>query len=146
MQANKQKYNLIISKNLQYLMDSNNISRKQICHDLDFKYTTFCDWINGRIIPKSENLEKLSNYFGLKISDLFIELEKLDSKKSAKRLSSYNDNIETYYNKELTMEDLIDRTDDEIKALIAQGYRFKHKTYEERLAECNGKFHIAIYF
>ena len=60
----------IFSKNLRSLMERNGKERKQICDDLNFKYTTFTDWYNGKKYPRIDKIEMLANYFGVLKSDL----------------------------------------------------------------------------
>lgn len=40
--------------------------------------------------------------------------------------------------KELDMDIVKDMPDDQVKELLKAGFYFKHKSYEERLAECGG--------
>lgn len=60
----------IFSRNLRSLMERNGKDRKQICDDLNFKYTTFADWYNGKKYPRIDKIEMLANYFGVLKSDL----------------------------------------------------------------------------
>lgn len=60
----------IFSQNLQKYMIQNNIDRNEICKVLDFKYSTFADWYNGKKYPRIDKIEKLANYFGILKSDL----------------------------------------------------------------------------
>ena len=131
--------NALVSKNINYLLKRDEKTRKQVCKDLNFKYTTFCDWVNGRIVPKYPNLEKMGQYFQVEAGEFFIDIEKRDEEKlmAAKRLGKY-DEMFAKKNKELDMNILKDMPDEQVKELIAAGFYFKHKTYEERLAECGG--------
>lgn len=60
----------VMAKNLLYYMNLNGKDRKQVCSDLDIKYTTFCDWINAKTYPRIDKIEKLANYFKISKSDL----------------------------------------------------------------------------
>lgn len=60
----------VFSRNLRALMERFGKERKQVCEDLDFKYTTFADWYNGKKYPRIDNIEKLARYFGVLKSDL----------------------------------------------------------------------------
>lgn len=40
----------IFSANLKYYMNQYNKTRQDICNELNFKYTTFSDWYNGKNI------------------------------------------------------------------------------------------------
>lgn len=60
----------IFSQNLQKYMIQYNIDRNEICKALDFKYSTFTDWYNGKKYPRIDKIEKLASYFGILKSDL----------------------------------------------------------------------------
>ena len=60
----------IFSKNLKYYMALYKKERNDICRDLNFKYTTFTDWYNGKKYPRIDKIEMLANYFNIKKSDL----------------------------------------------------------------------------
>lgn len=60
----------IMAKNIKYYMEINNKDRNQICKDLDFKYSTFTDWVNGNKYPRIDKIEQLANYFNVSKSDL----------------------------------------------------------------------------
>ena len=60
----------VFAKNLRMLMERTGKERSQICSDLGFKYTTFCDWYNGNKYPRIDKIEMLADYFGVLKSDL----------------------------------------------------------------------------
>lgn len=64
---------VVFSKNLKRLMDLNGVDRNDVCAALDFKYTTFTDWYNGKKYPRIDKIEKLANYFGVLKSELIEE-------------------------------------------------------------------------
>lgn len=66
---------VVFSQRMSQLLESDGKSRKDVCRDLDIKYTTFCDWINGRNIPKAPQIERLCDYFCVEPSYFFIETE-----------------------------------------------------------------------
>ncbi len=66
----------IFSNNLKFYMTKNKKDRQQVCDDLDIKYSTFCDWYNGKKYPRIDKIELLANYFNIEKSDL------IESKKS----------------------------------------------------------------
>ncbi len=137
MSAAKSDIKNVFSNNIKYLLNQNHKTRKEVCNDLNIKYTTFCDWANGRIIPKYENLEKLGRYFNVDTRDFFIDIEENNEMMISKRLLKYA-NTSVLNSKELDMNILRDLNDEQIKELINAGFSFKHKSYEERLAECGG--------
>lgn len=69
----------IIAANLQYLMILYKKSRKDVCSDLDIRYTTFTDWIKGNTYPRMEALELLGYYFRVNVREFFIEIRRNES-------------------------------------------------------------------
>lgn len=63
----------IMARNIRRLMDENNIDRNTICSDLNFKYTTFTDWINAKTYPRIDKIELMANYFHVPKSELVEE-------------------------------------------------------------------------
>lgn len=76
----------IFSNNLKFFMQQRNKTRKEICDDLNIKYTTFADWYNGNKYPRIDKIELLAKYFGIQKSDL-IE-EKNDTNKNSLELTN----------------------------------------------------------
>ena len=60
----------ILAKNLRYYINISNKDRKQICTDLNIKYSTFSEWVNANKYPRIDKIELLANYFGIEKSDL----------------------------------------------------------------------------
>lgn len=60
----------IFANNLKYYMNINNVDRIDICEKLNFKYSTFSDWVNAIKYPRIDKIELLANYFGIEKSDL----------------------------------------------------------------------------
>lgn len=69
----------IFAKNLKYYMMINNKDRNDVCRDLDFPYTTFTDWCNGKKYPRIDKIEILANYFDIKKSDLVEDKSKFNN-------------------------------------------------------------------
>lgn len=63
----------IMAANILKYMDRKGVTKQQLCDDLDFKYTTFVDWINAVTYPRMPKIEAMANYFGIKKSDLIEE-------------------------------------------------------------------------
>lgn len=63
----------IMAKNIRHYMELKGKDRNQICKDLDIKYTTFTDWINGNTYPRIDKIELMANYFGITKADLVEE-------------------------------------------------------------------------
>lgn len=133
----KEQNDLIVSRNINYLLNRDKKTRKQVCSDLNIKYTTFCDWVNGRIIPRYSNLEKLGDYFNVGVGDFYIDMEANDKILAASRLLKYAEGFGDN-SKVLDMNVLKDLSDEQVKELLTAGFSFRHKTYEERLSESGG--------
>jgi len=63
----------IFSKNLRKYIDLLGKERTEIAKDLDVRYSTFTDWVNGNSYPRIDKIEKMANYFGIRKSDLIEE-------------------------------------------------------------------------
>ena len=63
----------IMARNIKRYMDMKGITNQQLCDTLDFKYTTFMDWIKGVTYPRIGKVEAMANYFGCEKSDLIEE-------------------------------------------------------------------------
>lgn len=75
MNTNDNNGKIIFADNLTALMKDNNISRKQLSEDLGIKYTTICEWLKGSMMPRSEALRKVAEYFDTTISELLATQE-----------------------------------------------------------------------
>ena len=122
----------ILSANLTRFMEDRQISRRQLCEELDIKYTTLCDWVKGRTSPNPAALEAMSRFFGVAVADFYIEVDQpLDP---FTRLLKYS-------GKEAVLElDILEGlSDEQVRELLKKGFTFRHKTMEERVAEFGGK-------
>ena len=63
----------IMARNIRRYMDMKGVTNQQLCDALDFKYTTFMDWIKGVTYPRIGKVEAMANYFGCEKSDLIEE-------------------------------------------------------------------------
>lgn len=66
----------IMASNIKHYMEKKGVTNQQLCDALDFKYTTFMDWIKGVTYPRIGRVEAMANYFGCEKSDLIEEKEK----------------------------------------------------------------------
>lgn len=62
-----------IASNIKYQMEKKGITNKELCKELDFKYTTFIDWINAKTYPRIDKIEIMAKYFGCLKSELIEE-------------------------------------------------------------------------
>ncbi|MCR5619981.1 MAG: helix-turn-helix transcriptional regulator [Lachnospiraceae bacterium] len=122
----------IVARNINRLLNETKRTRQEVCNDLNIKYTTFCDWLNGNSSPKLESLEAISRYFGIAIGDLFVDLD--DPGDIGARLSAYTSRAVA-----LDMSVLDYLTDEQVNELLKKGFSFKHKSLEEYIAESGKK-------
>lgn len=83
----------VMSKNIRYYMDKNGKTRNDICTDLDIKYPTLTDWINGNKYPRIDKIELLAKYFGIQKSDLIEEHPYKDSSISIGSISGIQKSV-----------------------------------------------------
>lgn len=60
----------IFSFNLNYYMNQKGVTVADISRETDIAYQTVSDWRNGNSMARGGGLQKLSDYFGINISDL----------------------------------------------------------------------------
>ena len=89
----------IMAKNIQRYMDLKGKDRKEICNDLNFKYSTFSEWVSGNKYPRIDKIEIMANYFGINKADL-VESPSLNQKS---RSSSVPNLIEIIRNDSYTL-------------------------------------------
>lgn len=65
----------IMANNIKRYMELKGVTNQQLCDALNFKYTTFMDWIKGVTYPRIGKVEAMANYFGCEKSDLIEEKE-----------------------------------------------------------------------
>ena len=59
-----------MAENIKRHMERKGVTKQQVCDALNFKYTTFVDWINAKTYPRIGKVEAMANYFGCEKSDL----------------------------------------------------------------------------
>lgn len=84
----------IFSKNIQYLLKKNNLSREEVARVLGVKYTTFCDWVKGRTYPKMDYITRLANY--LMVTTNALVDENPDYEKSSNDAMLVQNDINSY--------------------------------------------------
>ncbi|MCR5476125.1 MAG: helix-turn-helix transcriptional regulator [Lachnospiraceae bacterium] len=118
----------ILARNLEYFLKESKKSRREVCFDLNIKYTTFCEWIRGNSAPKLETLDVMSRYFGIEIGDFFVNIE--PGTESAERGLLYAKTMCA-----LDPRILEYLTDEQVRELLHRGFSFRHKTLEERVLD-----------
>ena len=130
---------VIFGENITRLLKEKNMSRKDLCRELDIPYTTFCDWVNGRTLPKHDSIAKLNDFFHLGAFDLFMETTaNINVDDLLKRVDSYDKKF-----RELPSDIIPTLTDDQARALIDAGFRFKHRSIQDYMDETGGEFIIS---
>lgn len=67
--------NKILARNLRKLILKSGKDRKEVANDLNFPYSTFTDWVNGKKYPRIDRIEKLAEYFQVPKSYLIEDFE-----------------------------------------------------------------------
>ncbi len=60
----------IFARNLKYYLDKKQVTQKDVCKILNFKETTFSEWVRAKSYPRIDKIEILANYFNIEKSDL----------------------------------------------------------------------------
>lgn len=67
----------VMAKNIRYYVNESGKSRKQICKELGFGYSTFTEWCNANKYPRIDKIEIMADYFGIEKSDLIEDKPKI---------------------------------------------------------------------
>lgn len=59
-----------MAENIQYYMNLYKKSRQDVCDALDFKYSTFSEWVSAKKYPRIDKIELMANYFNVTKADL----------------------------------------------------------------------------
>lgn len=62
-----------MSKNIQYYMDLNDMTRKDLCKLIDVPYTTLTSWLKEQNYPRIDKIERMAAIFGVSKADLVEE-------------------------------------------------------------------------
>ncbi|WP_353990049.1 helix-turn-helix transcriptional regulator [Pediococcus argentinicus] len=83
----------IMAENINRLMNSRGLDRKQLADAIDVKYTTLTDWVKGNTYPRIDKIEKLANYFKVSKADLVEKhVENESENETAKLVAAHIDN------------------------------------------------------
>lgn len=82
----------VMAKNILYYMSKNDVTAADICKACGFKQNTFSDWVNGKIYPRIDKIEKMAAYFHISKSNLVEEWqpEDTDRAKSIREFYKHN--------------------------------------------------------
>lgn len=116
----------IMAKNIKRYMDMKGVTNQQLCDALDFKYTTFMDWIKGVTYPRIGKVEAMANYFGCEKSDLIEEKLSEDKEKDNDTLANiivrmrtdekFSSVVESIYNMDPSQIDAVKQMIETLKA------------------------------
>ena len=84
---NTEENKRIMARNIKRYMEQKGVTNQQICDALDFKYTTFMDWIKGVTYPRIGKVEAMANYFGCEKSDLIEDKKETPTTQEGDELS-----------------------------------------------------------
>ncbi|MBE5918193.1 MAG: helix-turn-helix transcriptional regulator [Pseudobutyrivibrio ruminis] len=117
-----------VSNNIKYLLKEKKKTRKQVANELGYKYTTFCDWVNGNSAPSYSVLEQLGDYFNVEPWQFYGNLPESKVGRAKALIAYANAAVDA---KLLDMNTLDTLDDVQIKSLLESGFRFRHKSIEE---------------
>lgn len=83
----------IMASNIKRYMEMKGVTNQQLCDALDFKYTTFMDWIKGVTYPRIGKVEAMANYFGCEKSDLIEEKMTSEAQKNSDAIIDITDRL-----------------------------------------------------
>lgn len=83
----------IMASNIKRYMEMKGVTNQQLCDALDFKYTTFMDWIKGVTYPRIGKVEAMANYFGCEKSDLIEEKMNSEQQKNSDAIIDITDRL-----------------------------------------------------
>ena len=69
----------VMARNITRYMKENGKTRRDVCKELGFVYSTFSDWVTGKKYPRIDKIEKMADYFGCEKSDLIEDKNKPDT-------------------------------------------------------------------
>lgn len=55
----------IFAKNLNYYLNSNGKTRKDLCKVLGVSYSAVTAWVNGKKYPRMDKVDEMAKYFGI---------------------------------------------------------------------------------
>lgn len=79
----------VMAKNILYYMNKNDVTAADICKACGFKQNTFSDWVNGKIYPRIDKIEKMAAYFHISKSNLVEEWLPEDTDRAKDIRSAY---------------------------------------------------------
>lgn len=109
----------IFSKNLKHYMDLSGYTQKEVANAIGVSPQTFNTWMRGIALPRMGKVERLTNFFGIKKTDL---IDAAESTGQAIQLSPIESKI---------MDVTFKLTDENKKTLLKQARFLLHEQEEE---------------
>lgn len=69
----------IMADNLNHLIESRGLNKKEFASDINVPYTTVLGWTTGTTYPRIDKIEIMANYFKVDKSDLVEERQSMRS-------------------------------------------------------------------
>lgn len=66
---------MIFQKNLKYFMEHDKVNQTDIAKALGVNRSTVSAWITGRGFPRADIIQQIAMYFGVRVSDLVLEVQ-----------------------------------------------------------------------
>lgn len=116
-----EEYRKILSKKLNYYLNKNQKTQKEVADFLNISTTTFNNWCMGISLPRMGKIQMLADYFGIEKSDLLEEknetsINYLDIE-TLKQLNRTNiDKVNVYSRNLLNIQNMEDNSFDVIAA------------------------------
>ena len=70
-----------LNEKLVYLRKQKNLTQQQVADSLHLSRQTISKWENGSVVPSDENMQRLADYYGISIAELFGEENTAPAKK-----------------------------------------------------------------
>lgn len=71
----------IFQRNFINLMEKEGITQQQLADEVGVKRATVSAWITGRGYPRANVMERISNFFGIKLSDLVMSKDESEQER-----------------------------------------------------------------
>lgn len=68
----------IMAENIMHYLNKYGKTQKDICADLNFKESTFSDWVNAKSYPRIDKIEAMAHYFHIDKAELVEDHKKCD--------------------------------------------------------------------
>lgn len=108
---NDEKAKEVFAKNLKYYMELYNLNQSELSKIANVSQQSVSYWLNAKLMPRVGAIEKLSNHFGIKKSDLYEEKEGEDQeykRQVEKIMKKWTDNVGELIFSDEELDELMD--------------------------------------